>query len=90
MKKPNEKVFDIISKLAGLCRTGDYGNASSLLNQLVLEMSAYLKSAALSPDRVKKLQFSLETLYLMQKSKDWVGLADVLEYELKELMTNDE
>jgi hypothetical protein len=33
------------------------------------------------PELLSKITYSLETLYMMQKERDWVAFADVLEFE---------
>lgn len=81
---PNE-IEELLATLARLSRLGDYGEAASVLNKTLAgfeRMQADGTMNALPVDLVKKFNYSLETIFLLLKNKDWVGIADVVEYEL--------
>jgi hypothetical protein len=71
----------ILSETAFAARTGDSTMVSTLLNTGVIVLREEFQKYRLGRDELKKISFSLETITLMQQTKDWVALADVLEYE---------
>lgn len=66
-------------------RTGDYGNASSKLNEIMQLLQDHLNRNKIDPQKIQKLIISLQTLFSMQKMGDWVAVADILEYEFADL-----
>ena len=64
-----------------LGRTGEYAEAALALNQCIPRMEQCLSQAKLSTAGMDKLLSSLETLYLLQSSADWVAFADVVDFE---------
>jgi len=63
-------------------RTGGYSDAASYLNLLLQDISTAIRSESLPPEIKTSIVYSLETMYLLQQQEDWIGLADVVEYEL--------
>jgi len=80
------------SLIAGLqtvvacARTGAYGDASSNINLCSQDLLTYLRSTPPDAQLLRKISYSLETLLMMQQTKDWVAVADVVEYELIALL----
>ena len=74
-------IFIVMRKMIVSARTGDYGAASSEINQFLLLLQAELSKGRISAAALSKITFSLETIVEMQKSGDWVAVADVLEFE---------
>ena len=75
--------------IARACRMGDYGNAANGLNKcipLFLEMQLSMRAPGSKKNSIDKLNYSLETALLMLERKDWVALADVLEFEMIKLL----
>lgn len=79
------KVTEQMLGAARTMRRGDYADASSELNRCMESVQSALGSGRIPPEQVKKLAYSFETMLLMQQQGDWVGLADVIEYELSVL-----
>ncbi len=77
---------DLIISIVRQARTGSYPDAASGLNQLLQSVSTLLRTGAVDPSLRSKIAYSLETVYMMQQLEDWVGLADVLEYEFIHLI----
>jgi hypothetical protein len=74
-------IFAVIKKIITSARTGDYGGASSEINQFLLLLQAELSKGRVSAAALSKITYSLETIVEMQKSGDWVAVADILEFE---------
>lgn len=87
---PCEQISLSFQDIIDYLRCGDYSVASSRLNETLLRMEIELKNRKVAPQLLKKLLFSLETLFTMQKMEDWIAVADILEFEFtgiwKELM----
>lgn len=74
--------FDVLIKdLIVALRTGDYGNASSYLNELLQSFQNSLHKGNCEDSKLKKILISLQTIFFMQKMEDWVAVADLIEYE---------
>jgi hypothetical protein len=82
--KPETKEIDtVLSALAKKARLGDYADASRDLNTcLLLIQKARAGMATVPKPLLEKFNYSLETILLMLKNKDWVAIADIVEYEL--------
>ena len=78
-------IFAVIKKIIMAARTGDYGAASSEINQFQLLLQAELSKGMISAAALSKITYSLETIVKMQKSGDWVAVADILEFEFAPL-----
>jgi hypothetical protein len=79
--------FDIVIKnIIGSARTGDYGAAASNINQFLQLLQVQLSKGMISANGLSKISYSLETIIEMQKTNDWVAVADLLEYELIDLL----
>lgn len=76
----------MLKEIVYCARTGDYSDAASKLNTCLQKMEPVLVSGDISPDYLKKLTYSLETIHMMQKQNDWVAVADVIEFEFIELL----
>lgn len=77
----NKDLIDSAQNTIIAARTGDYGNAVYYLNHFLLQFQTILTKKKINPEDLKAVNFSLETLFAMQKSEDWIAFADVLEYE---------
>jgi hypothetical protein len=77
-------MIGLLQEIADLARTGDYADAALKLNQCIVRLQACLKDGVASPGMRKysaKINYSLETMFLMLKNNDWVALADIIEFE---------
>jgi hypothetical protein len=77
-------MIGLLQEIADLARTGDYADAALKLNQCIVRLQACLKDGTASPGMRKngsKINYSLETMFLMLKNNDWVALADIIEFE---------
>ena len=83
---PYENIYYLLREIVRLARTGSYSDAASKLNISLQELQPVLTSGKLPPEYLRKLTYSLETLFLMQKQKDWVAVADVIEFEFVDLL----
>ncbi|MBN1980415.1 MAG: hypothetical protein JW795_02705 [Chitinivibrionales bacterium] len=70
----------------GLLRTGAYGQAASELSGISLMLQALLNEYSSKPV-TRKIAYSVETVVLLIQQQDWVGVADVIEYELLTLVS---
>jgi hypothetical protein len=85
MEQSQETISSLLPEIGRDCRLGDYGDAASKLNKCVLALDDFRKSPAgqkAPKTLIEKLNYSLETVLMMLKNKDWVAVADVIEYEL--------
>jgi hypothetical protein len=74
-----------LPQIVSYCRTGDYGNAARELNKCIIYFQQIQKSNLLkniSKEYISKLNYSLETILMMLSNKDWVAVADIIQYEL--------
>jgi hypothetical protein len=77
-------MIGLLQEIADLARTGDYADAALKLNQCIVLLQTHLQYSAASPGIRKygsKINYSLETMFLMLKNNDWVALADIIEFE---------
>jgi hypothetical protein len=75
-------MIGLLQEITDLARTGDYADAALKLNQCIIRLQACLKEGAASPGKYSaKINYSLETMFLMLKNNDWVALADIIEFE---------
>ncbi len=64
-------------------RHGEYGDAASRMNLFVQGLSAAVGGGELSLVEFGALEPTLARVLSRQTDADWVGLADVLEFELR-------
>jgi hypothetical protein len=76
----DQELISHLSSAARLSRLGDFRDAASAANNALPFLDSWLSSS--SPEIKTKLTYALETMLLMQQQQDWVGYADVIEYEL--------
>lgn len=76
----------MLEEVVCCARIGDYSDAASKLNISLQKLGPILTSGKIPVEYLKKLTYSMETIFLMQTQKDWVGLADVIEYEFSALL----
>jgi hypothetical protein len=78
------KEIDVLcAAIVRAARLGDYGDAARDLNQcLVLIQKLQTGMRRIPKPLLDKFNYSLETAFLMLKNKDWVAIADIVEYEL--------
>jgi hypothetical protein len=80
------QVIDALLQAAACGRTGDYGQAASLSNEALGTLQLMCTNCKFPAAILEKILYSLETALLMQQNKNWVAWADVLEYELTQLL----
>ncbi|MBD3344379.1 MAG: hypothetical protein GF401_04875 [Chitinivibrionales bacterium] len=85
-QKSFSEVRNHLADAAYRARIGDYADAASLLNTGYRMVQDYLRSGIFPEQGIKKILYSLETMYVLQKQDDWVALADVIEYEFIPLL----
>lgn len=71
----------ILGEVVKAARTGDYSTISTLLNKGVIAIQEDLGKVPIDGETLKNILYSLETIVAMQQMKNWVALADILEYE---------
>ena len=76
----NPELLSFVSSAARSARLGDFRDAASAATSALTFLESLLQSS--SGEQRSKLTFALETMLLMQQQQDWVGYADVIEYEL--------
>jgi len=86
MYKDFEHISCKLEEVVRCARTGDYSDGASKLNTCLQELQPILTSGKIPVDYIKKLTYSMETILLMQIQKDWVAVADVIEYEFIALL----
>jgi hypothetical protein len=77
-------MIGLLKEIAALARTGDYADAALKLNQCIVRLQTCLQANAASAQLQKyssKINYSLETMFLMLKNNDWVALADIIDFE---------
>lgn len=79
----NNLLKDDLQKIIYNCRRGEYSDAASRINLFLPFFQNYLNSGTIPPEKLKKIAYSLETVLLLQQQRDWVAVADVLEYEIQ-------
>lgn len=83
MGTATHEIDSLLVSLGRLGRLGDYGDAGRSLNRcLVLFQQIREEMNRVPEPLLKKFNYSLETVFLMLKNKDWVAIADIVEYEL--------
>ncbi|MGD9202070.1 MAG: hypothetical protein PVI26_10930 [Chitinispirillia bacterium] len=86
MKTDKSNVFYLLNNTTFLIRSGDYPDAASELNQCLQKIESEFISKNLPDKILGKLTYSLQTIFLMQKNKDWVAIADIIEFELCDIL----
>jgi hypothetical protein len=79
-------LYQQIKKIVQAARSGEYGQASSDINIFLQLLQIEVSKGYIRSDELSKVTYSLETLMEMQKKGDWVALADILEYELADII----
>lgn len=83
MKSDIGEIETILANLARKGRLGDYANASLDLNRCLLLIEQEKAGLRCVPKPLlEKFNYSLETIFLMLSNKDWVAIADIVEYEM--------
>jgi hypothetical protein len=86
MKSEKKEIETLLSALARFGRLGDFGQANRDLNRsLVLFQRQRANLDNIPKPLLEKLNYSLETIFLMLKNKDWVAIADIVDFELLSL-----
>jgi hypothetical protein len=73
-------MIGLLMKLSAFARTGDYADAALKLNQCIVRMQTRLQGGA-AGKHTAKINYSLETMFLMLKNNDWVAIADIIDFE---------
>jgi hypothetical protein len=83
MKHYVKEIDTLLVTLARFGRLGDYGDANRDLNRCLV-LFQHLQDAlrTIPGPLLEKFNYSLETAFLMLKNKDWVAIADIVEYEM--------
>lgn len=77
-------MIGLLSEISRYARTGDYADAALRLNQCIVRLQTCLQDNAAGPGFQKhstKINYSLETMFLMLKNNDWVAVADIIDFE---------
>jgi hypothetical protein len=75
-----QRVIERLADVSGKARTGDYAIAAQSLNEFVILFQEIGKSG-FGVKINSRITYSLETMLLMLENKDWVALADIIDYE---------
>lgn len=83
MESRAHQIDELLGSLARAGRLGDYGDANRDLNRcLALFQNVQDHMRTVPKPLLEKFTYSLETIFMMLKNKDWVAIADIVEYEL--------
>ncbi|MGB7567658.1 MAG: hypothetical protein WBM07_07355 [Chitinivibrionales bacterium] len=77
-------MIGLLTEISGFARTGDYADAALKLNQCILRLQSHVRNNAANGQLKKhtaKINYSLETMFLMLKNNDWIALADIIDFE---------
>lgn len=83
---PHDEIAVALRGVVCHARTGGYGDAASGLNVCLQRLQPLLASVAVPRALLDRVTYSLETMFMMQKQDDWVAVADIIEYELIDLV----
>jgi hypothetical protein len=83
MEPRTHEIDELLVSLCRKARLGDFGDAAADLNRflLLVQKSQPVMQSVPKP-LLEKFNYSMETIFLMLKNKDWVAIADIVEYEL--------
>jgi hypothetical protein len=85
VETPAETLSKRLPEIVRASRLGDYGDASSALNKCIPYLEDLQMEPALRAKKkplLDKINYSLETVVLMMGRKDWVAVADIIEFEV--------
>jgi hypothetical protein len=85
VETPAETLSKRLPEIVRACRLGDYGDAASALNKCIPYLEGLQTEPALKAKKkplLDKINYSLETVVLMMGRKDWVAVADIIEFEV--------
>lgn len=80
------ELLEMIDTIVMNARRGEYSDAASKMNIFLQKLQVFLTSGKIDPNKLKNVTYSLETVLMLQEQKDWVAVADILEFELKTLL----
>ena len=88
MDSRQNEIDILLPRIVRCCRVGDYSDAARELDRCIrafqlLQQQGRFKD--LSQPLHKKIHYSLETILMMLAQKDWVAIADIMEFELRPL-----
>lgn len=86
MKKEINEINCLFKNIVINIRTGNYSDAGSKMNSCLQVLQPLLTSGIIPPTQIKSMVYSLETMLMMQEQKDWVAVADVIEFEFLVLL----
>ncbi len=84
MPSDEQEIIDMLYDVSQGARSGDYNRAALSLNTGIIRLQRFLQRQQSSPGFQRhggKITYSLETLSLLLEQKDWVAIADVIDYE---------
>ena len=73
-------MIGLLKEISCFARSGDYADAALKLNQCIVRMQTRMRDSAAGKHGAK-INYSLETMFLMLKRGDWVALADIIDFE---------
>jgi hypothetical protein len=85
VETPAETLSKRLPEIVRASRLGDYGDAASALNKCIPYFESLQTEPALKTKKkplLDKINYSLETVVLMMGRKDWVAVADIIEFEV--------
>jgi hypothetical protein len=88
MNTSGKSILDLLAITSNRARTGDYSDAARSLNQCIPLLQNRLLTLEKQTVYGAKISFSLETMLLMLEHKNWVAVADVIDYEFIPLWKN--
>jgi hypothetical protein len=80
MDANGQRIIEYLGEVSCKARGGDYSGAALSLNEFILSFQDFMKSD-FGKGRDPKITYSLQTMLLMIERKDWVAVADIIDYE---------
>ena len=74
--------IDSLNEVVFFIRTGGYSDAASAFNRSIQHLEAFLCALSLTADLKNKMMYSLETVMYFYQKKDYIAVADIVEFEL--------
>ena len=82
MRDRSEAVPELLSEIVRQSRNGDSGAAASLLNRSISLIQTELTKGNIGTPVVSRATEILSALLAAQQRGDWIGFADIVEYQL--------
>ena len=81
-----EELRDRVNKIVSAARTGDTGSASSTLIAFTRAVQIGIEQRIFSDSILSNLLSAIEMVTILQPAGDWVGIADIFEFEIMKMV----